>query len=93
MGTKRTPRHRGYLRPVVMTAEARAAWLACKVARPGTDEHRDAELRLQRACGLSKFGPYVLTGAPSLIGADETAPLAKAWRVALEAADREAAAE
>jgi hypothetical protein len=92
MVTTRKPLRRSWHGELpVVTVEALRWWRAARAARPGTSKYRDAELELQRACGLGKFGPFVLTGAPSLIGADENGPLAEAWRTALEQADREAA--
>jgi hypothetical protein len=85
MPAKRKVLDRRRLPPI--TPEALAAWHRAKAARRGTPEYREAAAALQKACGLTKFEATPL-GRASLLGGDTTsAPLARRWRAALEAAD------
>ena len=100
MSKNRTPRDRDQ-RPVI-SVEALAAWRACKqIKRRGSDEYRDAVIRLNHSVGLSKFDvspAEVGARPPAYLTQPERRPLleewhqARRWRDALERADREAAA-
>ena len=76
-----------------MTPAMLSLWRRAQKLRRGSAGFRAVEVELQGLIGMSKFGPTPLGGPALLAGGEVNEPLARRWRTALEAADREAAAE